>query len=150
MFEFFNNFKGGTNNADPYFSSPVPDGFNLFGQKGNTSIADAATKAGEAGVGTQGGWLSGLFGGKDGFLGEGGPGRTLLGGAAILGNLWNSRNANRIAKDQLGFAKEQFNTNLALSKKAYNTALADRIRGRYSASERTDAQRQAEVDRHKL
>lgn len=87
---------------------------------------------------------NGNFWSKDGGAG------LVLGGVQVLGNLWNSYQAHKIAKEQMAFAREQWDTNLANQTQTYNTALEDRIRGRYAVGERTDAQVQEEVDRHAL
>lgn len=80
---------------------------------------------------------------------DGGAG-LLLGGVQVLGNLWNSYQAQKLAKQQLSFAREQWDTNLANQTQTYNTALEDRIRGRYATGTRTEDQLQGEIDKHSL
>ncbi|UAT28907.1 hypothetical protein PP753_gp51 [Dinoroseobacter phage vB_DshP-R7L] len=94
------------------------------------------------GTGAQTG--GGNFWSKDGGAG------MILGGVQVLGNLWSSFQAHKMAKEQMSFAREQWDTNLANQTKTYNTALEDRIRGRYAAGDRTDEQVQGEIDRHSL
>lgn len=66
-----------------------------------------------------------------GFFSKDGGAGLILGGVQVLGNLWSSYQAHKIAKDQLSFAREQFDTNLANQEQTYNTALEDRIRSRH-------------------
>ena len=61
---------------------------------------------------------------------EGGAG-LILGGVQVLGNLWSSYQAHKMAKEQMAFAREQWDTNLANQTQTYNTALEDRIRSRH-------------------
>lgn len=55
--------------------------------------------------------------------------------AGDLANLWLGYQQNRLARDNFNFQKGVMNTNLANQIASYNTALEDRIRGRYSARE---------------
>ena len=57
-------------------------------------------------------------------------GKFLLSGLGTLGNLWNSYNANRLAKDQFNYTKRITDQNMANQTQAYNTTLDDRIRSR--------------------
>ena len=56
------------------------------------------------------------------IAGYGTTGLGLLSGAM---NMWNSYQANQLAKDQFAFQKEAFNKNLAASIKAYNNSLTN-------------------------
>jgi len=58
-----------------------------------------------------------------------------LGLAQGLANAWLGYQQNRLARDNFNFQKGIMNTNLANQIASYNTALEDRIRGRYSARE---------------
>lgn len=89
-------------------------------------------------------------GGQNNFWSQKGGAGLVLGGIQVLGNLWNSYQAHKLAKEQMSFAREQWDTNLANQTQTYNTALEDRIRGRYAVGERTEAQVQEEVGRHTL
>lgn len=40
-------------------------------------------------------------------------------------NMWNSYQANQLAKDQFAFQKDAFNKNLAASIKSYNNSLTN-------------------------
>lgn len=103
---------------------------------------DSPTTPNVAGTGQTGG--AGNFWSKDGGAG------MILGGVQVLGNLWNSYQAHKMAKEQMSFAREQWNTNLANQTQTYNTALEDRIRGRYAQGTKTEAELQGEIDKHKL
>jgi hypothetical protein len=85
-----------------------------------------------------------------GFWSKDGGAGMLLGGVQVLGNLWSSYQAHKIAKEQMAFAREQWDTNLENQTQTYNTALEDRIRGRYAAGVRSDSEVQNEIDRHSL
>ena len=57
--------------------------------------------------------------------------------AGNLANIWNGLSQNRLAQDNFDFQKGVMNTNLANQIASYNTALEDRVSGRYSDRERT-------------
>lgn len=62
-----------------------------------------------------------------------------LGGIQTIGNLWNSFQAQQLARDQFDFTKGMANTNLTNSIQSYNTALEDRIRARAAMEGRPDS-----------
>ncbi|CBW47058.1 Strucutural protein, N4 gp52-like protein [Roseovarius Plymouth podovirus 1] len=66
-----------------------------------------------------------------GWFGEHGKMNTIIGGVQVLGSLWNSFQQHKMAKEQMNFAREQWDTNLANQTQTYNTALEDRIRSRH-------------------
>jgi len=72
-----------------------------------------------------------------------------LGALQTVGSLWNSYNANKLAKKSYGLQKKAFETNLKASTKSYNTALEDRIRSRY-ATEGRSGEADAYIDKNKL
>ena len=61
-----------------------------------------------------------------------------------LSNIWSGIQQNRLAKDNFNFQKGVMNTNLANQIASYNTALEDRVAGRYSDRER--AVKQPEIN----
>lgn len=85
-----------------------------------------------------------------GFWSKDGGAGLLLGGVQVLGNLWNSYQANKIAREQMGFAREQWNTNLENQTQTYNTALEDRIRARHFTEGKSSGETQAYLDQNKL
>lgn len=73
--------------------------------------------------------------------------QKLSAGMSMIGNLtdiWNGLSQNRLARDNFNFQKGVMNTNLANQISSYNTALEDRVAGRYSDRERTA--NQAEIN----
>jgi hypothetical protein len=73
-----------------------------------------------------------------------------LGGLQTIGSLWGAWQANKLAGENLAFQKEAYNTNLANSISAYNTALDDKIRSRAKTEGMSDAEAQAYIDEHEL
>lgn len=117
------------------------------GSQGNTGMSGSGSLTGpvvqtpqvpgvNGGVAPQGGGGTGWFG-KDGKM------NTIIGGVQVLGSLWNSYQQHKMAKEQMGFAREQWDTNLKNQTQTYNTALEDRIRARHftegKGAEATDA-----------
>jgi len=74
----------------------------------------------------------------------------ILGGVQVLGNLWNSYQANKMAKEQMKFAREQWDTNLANQTQTYNTALEDRIRSRHNTEGRDSSETESYLSEHRL
>ena len=75
---------------------------------------------------------------------------TVLGGAQAIGNLWNSFQQNKLAKDQMRFQKDAYRTNLENSTQTYNTALEDRIRSRYNTEGRSDQETESYLNKNRL
>lgn len=73
-----------------------------------------------------------------------------MGGIQMLGNLWNSYQQQKIAKEQLSLARNTFQTNLENNRTTYNTALEDRIRSRYNTEGRTTAEADSYLSKHSL
>lgn len=145
MFNWFNN----TNSSGPAGVS-----------NGNTT-AGAAAGAGGVGGGNTGGGLNTnwmgvqvepMTGTTGGFSGKGFAGNMgmIMGGVQALGNLWNSYQQNKLAKEQFAFQKDAWNTNINMQKQTYNTALDDRIRSRHAATGQSSADTEAYLDKHKL
>jgi len=117
---------------------------------GNNMVPDVSV-ASPTGVGTGGGAGNGAGSQQgSGFWSKDGGAGMILGGVQVLGNLWSSFQAHKMAKQQMAFAREQWNTNLSNQTQTYNTALEDRVRGRYATGTRTEGQLTSEIDRNKL
>ena len=71
-------------------------------------------------------------------------GKLALSSLQTLSNLWGAFQSNKMAKDQLKFAKETTNTNLNNQIQTYNTSLADRINSRA----KVNGQNQQSVDEY--
>lgn len=86
-----------------------------------------------------------------GWLGKnGGQLDTLAGLVGGIAQIWGGIQANKLAKEQLGFAKSSYETNLANQIKSYNMALEDRIMSRASQNGNSDADARSYIDKHKL
>lgn len=96
--------------------------------------------------------LSGVSGaGSFGQLGMNIPTFQLgLGALGSLANIYGGFQANKLAKDQLSFAKNVTNTNLNNQIKTYNTALEDRARSRAVAENRDQSSADAYIEANKL
>jgi hypothetical protein len=79
-----------------------------------------------------------------------GTGQLAVGGLTALGNLWNSWQANQLARDSFGFQKRMGEANLANSIQSYNTQLADRARARGFTEGQNPATTQAYIDQNRL
>ena len=64
--------------------------------------------------------------------------------AGNLANIWSGLQQNRLARDNFNLQKGVLNTNLANQISSYNTALEDKVAGRYSDRER--AAKQPEIN----
>lgn len=73
-----------------------------------------------------------------------------LGALGSLANIYSGFQANKLAKDQLNFAKSVTNTNLNNQIKSYNTALEDRARSRATAENRDQSSADAYIAANKL
>lgn len=107
------------------------------------SVAVAAPTAGPQAPAAQGGGLGNLWG-------ENGAINTVLGGVQVLGNLWNSFQQHKMAKQQMAFAREQWDTNLQNQTQTYNTALEDRIRSRHFTEGRSGGETDSYLKKHSL
>lgn len=74
------------------------------------------------------------------FFQKGGGFSIALGALQTLGNLWNSYQQTKVAKDQLKFQKEAYQTNLANFEKDYNTRLASDVNYSYAVSGKSEQQ----------
>ena len=92
-----------------------------------------------------------MFGSAFSWLGNNAEGiGTLLQGIGALGSLWGTNQQIGIAKDQLNFQKDAYNTNLANQIASYNTNLEDKIRGRYSTADQSEAQVQDYLNKNRM
>ena len=99
--------------------------------KANTSLGDflqngTSMSAFPSAPAMGSGGLAGGFGGMGGMDEL----KMLVGGLSSIGNLWNSFQATKIAKDTLKFQKEYAQKNMTNQVQSYNTALSDRITSR--------------------
>lgn len=127
------------NNAGMSFNSPA-----MSYQPGMTT-GDYLSTGSNAGTGITG------AGGLTGQLGMNIPTFQLgLDAIGSLANIYGGFQANKLAKDQLSFAKDVTNTNLNNQIKSYNTALEDRARSRATAENRDQASADAYIEANRL
>jgi hypothetical protein len=146
----FNNYNNATTNGAQLNTTQmgmnqVATGGAPMGQVGGAGISDVTVQSPQV---PQVGGMQGQQG--SGFFSPQGGAGLILGGIQVLGNLWSSFQAHKMAKEQMAFAREQWDTNLANQTQTYNTALEDRIRGRYATGTRSEEQLQGEIDQHSL
>lgn len=110
----------------------------ITGTNGAKVVPDAANG--------QGGWLKNTFFNEKGGLNIGNL-TSLLGS---IGGIYGAIKSYGLAKDQLNFSKETFQKNLENSTKSYNTALEDRVSGRYSEASRNKAADEEYLRRNRL
>jgi len=92
-----------------------------------------------------------MFGSAFKWLGNNAEGiGSLLQGIGALGSLYGTSQQIGIAKDQLKFQKEAYNTNLNNQIASYNTNLEDKIRGRYSSVDQSEAQVQDYLNKNRM
>lgn len=146
----FNNYNSATTNGMQLSGTQqgmnqVASGGATMGTVGNTGMTDVTVQSPTTPqVGGTGAQQGSGFWSKDGGAG------LILGGVQVLGNLWSSFQAHKMAKEQMAFAREQWDTNLENQTQTYNTSLEDRIRGRYAKGTRSEGQLQGEIDKHSL
>lgn len=109
----------------------------------NVTVASPNAGVNQAATGAQTGQGPGFW------SKEGGAG-LVLGGIQVLGNLWSSYQAHKMAKEQIAFAREQWNTNLTNQTQTYNTALEDRIRSRHHTEGRGSEETNTYLEEHSL
>ena len=120
-------------------STPSVSGPSMPG----VAVNSPTTGVNQAATGAQAGQGSGFWS-KDGGAG------MVLGGIQVLGNLWSSYQAHKMAKEQMSFAREQWDTNLHNQTQTYNTALEDRIRSRHHTEGRGTGETDAYLAEHSL
>jgi hypothetical protein len=90
----------------------------------------------------------GKFWGEDGFnVGDVGTIADVIGG---FGSIWSGIQANKLAKEEMALQKQAYQTNLASSISSYNLALEDRMRARYTQTDRSQAEASAYIDANRL
>lgn len=103
--------------------------------------------------GAGGAGAGGIFGGNGngpGFFQQGGGAQMALGALQTIGSLWSAFSQQKLAKENLAFQKEAFNTNLTNSTQTYNTALEDRINARHKAEGKSAEETASYIDKNKL
>lgn len=134
------NFGGYQTSQLPLFDSGYnPTQSSVLGTNLSTPITGGAPVAGGMGS-TFASWLPSedtmrtLFGGTNPETGFQSSGivSPLAQGLGALFQGWTGMQQLGLARNQLNFQKNAFNTNLRNQTQAYNTALEDRIRGRTS------------------
>lgn len=136
MFENFMNQWKQPNPLNDWYDRMGTAGFTLDQAKDmDNFILGSMPASGE-------GYMKGLPNtNQNGFFGLSGDQLKLgLGGVQTLGNLWNSFQSNKLAKDQFKTSKDFATKNLANQIKSYNTALTDRITSRASSNGLTQEQ----------
>lgn len=128
-------FNFGTNATPGGFFGFNPEQFNDPSALGSSFLP--AGNSGES---------PGLFGQIGGLEGLG----QIAKGLASLGSIYSAFQGLNLAKDQFKFSKNAYKENLANSKKAYNTSLADRIRSRYATEGRPSGEVQSYLDKYSL
>lgn len=98
--------------------------------------------AGGAGTGFMGRMFNGL-GGVEGLS-------SLMQGLGSIGGLYTSMQGLGLARDQLNFQRDAYNTNLTNQTQTYNTALEDRIRARHSTEGRPSEDTDRYLSNHRL
>ena len=137
----FGWFNGGNTN-------PSTNTFNQVqaAVSNDQAVSAVPGQGGFAPVGSTVGQSSGGFFGPN-FANNAG---MALSGVQALGSLWNSYQANKLAKEQIGLQREAFQTNLDNQRQTYNTALEDRIRSRYNTEGRSSSEADQYINEHRL
>lgn len=98
-----------------------------------------------------GGGLGDIFSQGMGWLGDNSKGLgSLLQGIGALGSMFQTNQQIGLAKDNLQFQKDSYNTNLNNQITSYNTSLEDKIRGRNAAVDTSESQIQGYLDKNKM
>lgn len=152
------NFGGYQTSQLPLFDSGYnPTQSSVLGTNLSTPITGGAPVAGGMGS-TFASWLPSedtmrtLFGGTNPETGFQSSGivSPLAQGLGALFQGWTGMQQLGLARDQLNFQKNAFNTNLRNQTQAYNTALEDRIRGRSSNYEGKEQDVQNYLNQNRL
>lgn len=131
-------------------------GQQTFGGESGAGQVDMSGVDVSQDAGFGGNFLWGAEGGPQGLLGGKGSGLNfkglgmVAGGLQTLGNIWNSYQQTKMAKEQLAFSKQAFATQLGDQRQTYNSALNDRARSRAAMEGQTSEQRDTYLDEHQL
>lgn len=122
------------------------------GNVGSTGVGGASLTAPVVDAPTAVAGAGGAAGAQQGtgWFGEHGKANTIIGGVQVLGSLWNSFQQHKMAKEQMKFAREQWDTNLENQTQTYNTSLEDRIRSRHFSEGKDAQQTDAYLNEHSL
>jgi hypothetical protein len=75
---------------------------------------------------------------------------SIMKGIGSVGEMYAALKSIGVAKDNLKFQKESYNTNLGNQTKTYNTNLEDKIASRYAYEGKSSADVDAYVEKHRL
>lgn len=113
------------------------------GMPGRTAYDYTGQLGGMGGAqGANQGWL-GRIGGLEGI-------GSIAQALGSLGGIYTSMQGMKIARDQLNFSKNAWNTNVRNQTQSYNTALEDRLRSRGVAEGRETSEVDQQLARHRL
>ena len=150
----FGNYSNATTNGSQLGTTGIAANSLSMGQNVNTNVGSTNL----SGMGTTptqtvlsgSGQTGAQTGGAGNFWSKDGGAGLILGGVQVLGNLWSTYQQHKMAKDQMSFAREQWDTNLANQTQTYNTALEDRIRSRHFTEGKSGGETDAYLDKNRL
>lgn len=117
----------------------LQSGLNVAGAGGTPTSPAPVVPAGAGGAGG----FMGQFGGLEGLA-------NIAKGIGSIGSVYAAIKGLGLARDQLDFSKEAYQTNLANSTKSFNTALEDRIRARAATENRGASYADDYLAKHRL
>lgn len=132
--------------AAPPLLPPVISTSNMRPTQGPPMSAMGSVLGADPAVELAGG-KSGFFG-ADGFnIGDVGTISDIIGS---FGSIWGAIQTNKLAKEEMAFQKQAYQTNLTNSLASYNTALTDRTTARHAQNERSPAETAAYIEANRL
>lgn len=157
LFNFMNNTSGAlpappigqisSGSGATGMTMMAPTSSGLAGLAGSQLIPSNANPMmggmGGLGMGANGGGWFQKIGGMEGL-------GTIAQGIASLGSVLGSMKGLKLAKEQLAFEKDTYNTNLTNTKKTYNTNLEDRVRARYATEGRSGDEVSSYLAKHSM
>lgn len=135
--------------------NPLDPMGQLNNQQGNNWVNSLDFSGNRTAVPPTGGNQS-MLGGLGDRLSNAGLGLNLptmqlgLSGLDALNSIFQGRQANKLARDQLNFARDVTNTNLNNQVQSYNTALEDRARSRGVVEGRSNDYTDEYIERNRL